>query len=143
VTRTLTTTEREAFLAEPRVAILAVEADADRPPLTVPVWYHYAPGGDVTFFTGTQGRTARKSRLLERAGRFSLNVQDAELPYRYVTVECAVTAVEWSPTFDQAHAIVGRYLPEEMARGMASAETSSDTFVLYRGRVERWLTGAF
>ena len=95
--RTLTATERETFLAEPRVAILAVEADADRPPLTVPVWYHYAPGGDVTFFTGTQGRTARKSRLLERAGRFSLNVQDAELPYRYVTAECAITAVEQLP----------------------------------------------
>ena len=142
--RTLTTTEREAFLAEPRVAILAVEADTDRPPLTVPVWYHYAPGGDVTFFTGTQGRTARKTRLLERTGRFSLNVQHPELPYRYVTVECTIAAIERSPSFDQAHAITRRYLPEEMARGMASEETnSSTTFTLYVGRVERWLAGAF
>ncbi|MCO1660202.1 pyridoxamine 5'-phosphate oxidase family protein [Pseudonocardia humida] len=133
------------FLAQPRVAVLAVEAAAGRPPLTVPVWYHYAPGGDVTFFTGTQGRTARKSRLLERAGRFSLNVQHAEMPYRYVTVECTVTAVERRPSAEQAYAITSRYLPEDAARGVAEEETADpdNTFVLYAGRPDRWLTGVF
>jgi len=135
----------EEFLAEPHIAVLAVEADAGRPPLTVPVWYHYAPGGEVTFFTGTQGRTARKSRLLERAGRFSLNVQRAEMPYRYVTVECTLTGVERAPTVERVHAITSRYRPEEPARGMAEAETADpgSTFVLYAGRPDRWLAADF
>jgi hypothetical protein len=29
--------ERQAFLAEPRVGVLSVASDADRPPLTVPL----------------------------------------------------------------------------------------------------------
>jgi uncharacterized protein len=143
--RPMTTTEREEFLAEPRVAVLAVSADDDgRPPLTVPVWYHYAPGGDVTFFTGTEGRTARKSRLLDRAGGFSLNVQHGEVPYRYVTVECTVTAAERTPPPERVAAVVRRYLPEEAARGMAAAETAEPgSFVLYTARPDRWLTGTY
>jgi nitroimidazol reductase NimA-like FMN-containing flavoprotein (pyridoxamine 5'-phosphate oxidase superfamily) len=64
--RPLSVEERERFLAEPRVAVLSVASDDDRPPLTVPVWYAYRPGGRITILTGTQGRRARKTRLLER-----------------------------------------------------------------------------
>jgi len=38
-------------------------------PLTVPVWYAYQPGGDITFRTGTQGRRVRTSRLIEHDQR--------------------------------------------------------------------------
>lgn len=66
--RRMTEKERQGFLAEPRVGVLSVSSDYDRPPLTVPVWYGYEPGGDLTFFTGTQGRRVRKTGLIEKAG---------------------------------------------------------------------------
>jgi hypothetical protein len=38
--------EREQFLAEPHVAALSIRDGSDRGPLTVPIWYQYAPGGE-------------------------------------------------------------------------------------------------
>ena len=62
--RPLTGPECEEFLAEPQVGVVSVAAGDDRPPLTVPTWYSYVPGGAITFFTGTQGRRARKIKLI-------------------------------------------------------------------------------
>lgn len=50
--------EREAFLAEPHIGVMSVASVDERPPLTVPVWYGYEPGGKITLFTGTSGRRA-------------------------------------------------------------------------------------
>lgn len=57
--RPVTPAECEAFLAEPRVAVLSV-ADGGRPRYATPAWYAYEPGGMVIFFTGTQSRRSRK-----------------------------------------------------------------------------------
>jgi uncharacterized protein len=92
--RRMTEQERQDFLAEPRVGVLSVASDDNRPPLTVPVWYGYEPGGNVTFFTGTQGRRARKTALIEKAGVLSLSVQREEFPYRHVTVEGTVVGID-------------------------------------------------
>jgi nitroimidazol reductase NimA-like FMN-containing flavoprotein (pyridoxamine 5'-phosphate oxidase superfamily) len=138
----MTEPEREAFLAEPRVAVLSVAGDGDRPPLTVPIWYHYQPGGNVTFFTGTQGRKARKIGLIERAGVVSLCVQQPQQPYRYVTVEGAVIDADRPPAAAQALAIARRYLPEEFAQGFVAAELErpASEWVLFTVRPERWLS---
>ncbi|HEV8559170.1 MAG TPA: pyridoxamine 5'-phosphate oxidase family protein [Actinophytocola sp.] len=143
--RTLTPTEREEFLAQPHIGVLSVAGDGDRPPLTVPVWYAYQPGGNLTFFTGTQGANARKTRLLERAGRLSFCVQRPEIPYKYVTVEASVIKVDRAPAFDEVFAVTSRYLPEDAARGFAEAETAapSGTFVLFTARPDRWLSTDF
>jgi uncharacterized protein len=143
--RTLTPAEREQFLAAPHIAVLSVAADDGRPPLTVPVWYAYRPGGDITFFTGTQGRRVRKTRLIERAGVLSLCVQQSEFPYKYVTVEGRVLAADRSPSAAEIVAIVGRYLPPDLARGFADAEVEqrTDTFVLFTVRPERWISFDF
>jgi uncharacterized protein len=140
VARALTPAEREQFLAEPRVGVLSIAAGDGRPPLTAPVWYAYRPGGDLTFFTGTQGRAARKTALLEKAGRFSFCVQHPEFPYRYVTVECEVAGADRAPAVEDVVAIVGRYLPPDMARGFAESEVNhpAGTFVLFTGRPLRW-----
>jgi hypothetical protein len=132
--------ERERFLAEPRVGVISIASDDGRPPLTAPVWYAYRAGGDLRFFTGTQGRAARKTALLEKAGRFSFCVQHPDYPYRYVTVECAVVDANRSPAVEDVLAIVGRYLPPDAARGFAEAEVAgaAGTFVLFTGRPERW-----
>ena len=86
--RRMTRSERETFLAEPRVAVLSVAGAGDRPPHSTPTFYAYEPGGDVTFFTNTEGRSARKVALIADAGAVTLNVQEPEFPYRYVSVEC-------------------------------------------------------
>jgi uncharacterized protein len=72
--RRMTEKERQEFLAEPRIGVLSVARGDDRPPHTTPVWYAYEPGGDLTFFTGTQGRNSRKAQLLRKAGVLSLTV---------------------------------------------------------------------
>ena len=145
--RPLTEQEREAFLADLHVATLSVASDSDRPPLTVPIWYHYQPGGNVTFFTGSHGQKARKSRLIEKAGVLSLSVQQESPPYKFVTVEGTVVQTDRSPSAEQLLAIIRRYLPEEMAQGFVQEELSvaptDSELVLYSVRPDRWLTFDF
>ncbi|MFB9903062.1 pyridoxamine 5'-phosphate oxidase family protein [Allokutzneria oryzae] len=144
--RTLTEAERDQFLAEIHIGVLSVAADSDgRPPLTVPVWYAHRPGGDITFFTNTQGRKSRKTRLLRHAGRFSLCVQQPRFPYKYVTAECTLVRADRSPAVEEVLAITGRYLPPDAAREFAEAETShpAGTFVLFTGRPDRWASADF
>jgi uncharacterized protein len=143
--RILSQEESEQFLAQPHVGVLSVASDDDRPPLMVPVWYAYQPGGELSFFTGTQGRTARKTRLLKTTGTFSFNVQQPTHPYKYVTAECEITKTDRSPTAEEVVAIVGRYLPEDAARGFADAEINNPagTFVVFSARPTRWLSFDF
>jgi nitroimidazol reductase NimA-like FMN-containing flavoprotein (pyridoxamine 5'-phosphate oxidase superfamily) len=143
--RRLSRREREEFLAEPRVAVLSVEGEAGRPPLASPCFYHYEPGGELTFFTSTQRRVARKARIIDRTGRVTLTLQRAEPPYRYVTVEGTVAGADRRPAAREVVAIAGRYMPDEHARGLAASELGDpeSTFVLYRVRPDRWLTADF
>ena len=145
MTRPMTEQERQEFLAEPHVGVLSVASDSDRPPLTVPIWYGYQPGGNISFFTGTQGRKARKTRLIQRAGVLSLSVQREKFPYRYVTVEGTVVGEDRSPSAEQMLTVARRYLPEEAAKGFVEAELEhpSSELVLFTIRPDRWLTADF
>jgi nitroimidazol reductase NimA-like FMN-containing flavoprotein (pyridoxamine 5'-phosphate oxidase superfamily) len=143
--RKMTERERQEFLADPHIGVLSVASDGDRPPLTVPIWYGYRPGGNISFFTGTQGRKARKTGLIRRAGVLSLSVQREEFPYRYVTVEGTVAREDRPPCAEQMLAVARRYLPEEAARGFVEAElaTPGSELVLFTVRPDRWLTADF
>jgi hypothetical protein len=143
--RQMTEQERQQFLAEPRVGVLSVASDSDRPPLTVPLWYGYQPGGNISFFTGTQGRKARKTGLIQKAGVLSLSVQREEFPYKYVTVEGTVVQEDRPPSAEQMLAVAGRYLPEEAAQWFVEAELGrpSSELVLFTVRPDRWLTADF
>lgn len=143
--RKMTKQEREAFLAEPRIGVLSVASDDGRPPLTVPLWYGYQPGGNITFFTSTQGRKARKTKLIQDTGVLSLSVQHDQFPYRYVTVEGSVVGVDRPPAAEQMLAIIRRYLPEEMAQGFVKSELerSDSQAELFTIRPNRWLTTDF
>jgi uncharacterized protein len=141
----VTEQERQAFLAEPHIAVISVASDDNRPPLTVPIWYAYEPGGNVTFFTASQGRTARKTRLIQNAGVLSLCVQRDEFPYKYVTVEGTVIQVDQPPSAEQMLAIARRYLPEDQAQGFVAAELEhpQSKLVVFTIRPDRWLTFDF
>lgn len=79
----MTKEEREQFLAGLHVGVLGIER-VDGPPLTVPIWYMYEPGGELWFLTSPD---SVKGRLLRRSMRFSLCAQSESLPYKYVSVE--------------------------------------------------------
>lgn len=137
--------ERESFLAGNHVGVLSVSARDERPPLTVPIWYAYQPGGHLTFFTNTEGRTARKTRLIRQAGVLSFCVQQEQPPYRYVTIEGTVVGDDQPPSAEQVLEVVRRYLPEEMAQGFVEAELgrTDSRLVLFTIRPDRWLTADF
>lgn len=143
--RPMTRPEREAFLAEPRVAVLSVAGGDGRSPLASPCFFAYVPGGHITFFTNTQRRNAAKVERIRHEGRVSVTVQRPQPPYMYVTVEGAVVSADRSPTADEILAIAGRYMPEEHARALAASELEDpeSTFVLFRVRPDRWLTADF
>ncbi len=106
---TLSRREREQFLAEPHVGALSVVERPDRAPLTVPVWYHYTPGGELWVRTGPD---SRKTRAIRSAGRFSLMVQRTEPTVRYVSVEGPVTRTE-PDSRERSWELAARYLPPE------------------------------
>jgi nitroimidazol reductase NimA-like FMN-containing flavoprotein (pyridoxamine 5'-phosphate oxidase superfamily) len=133
---TMTKEEREAFLADVHVAVISVEEDGHGP-LVVPIWYSYEPGGEVRIITG---RTSRKGKLLERAGRFSLCVQTETLPYKYVSVEGPIVAVEAADLERDRRPLARRYLGTEVGDSYIESTRDMVGNVLVRMRPERWLT---
>ncbi|AZG43571.1 pyridoxamine 5'-phosphate oxidase family protein [Gordonia insulae] len=109
----LSTSEREAFLAQPHIAALSVEAAPDRAPLVVPIWYQYAAGGRPWLLTGT---SSRKLELIRAAGRFTLMVQTVEPSIRYVAVSGTVEGYE-DGTREQLTEMAARYLPADKVAG--------------------------
>lgn len=114
----MTPEEREEFLADVHVGVMAIER-ADGPPLAVPIWYDYEPGGELAVI---MGGGSLKHRLLSASGRFSLCAQDETLPYRYVSVEGEVTS-NTENSIDHTRSMAHRYMGREM--GDSYAESSS------------------
>ena len=133
----LSVRDRESFLAEPHVAALSVSAGQGRAPLTVPIWYQYAPGGEAWVLTEA---TSRKARLIETAGRFTLMVDRVMPTVRYVSVEGPVTRTV-PGTDELLREITERYLPpDEVPAYIEFANTELGEQVAIYLRPERWLT---
>jgi len=134
----MTKSEREAFLADVHVGVISI-AEKDRGPLTAPIWYDYEPGGDLWILTG---RDSRKGRLLADAQRFSLVAQSEAAPYKYVSVEGPITAIEAPDLERHERPMAHRYLGKEFGDGYIEATRSEDGVdnILVRMRPERWLT---
>jgi nitroimidazol reductase NimA-like FMN-containing flavoprotein (pyridoxamine 5'-phosphate oxidase superfamily) len=133
----MTRGEREAFLADVRVGVLSI-ADGARGPLTVPVWYGYERGGEVWFVTD---RDSRKGKLLLLVDRISLCVQTESAPYKYVSVEGPIAAIERADLERHRRVLAHRYLGKELGDGyLAASETSGEENIVVRLRPERWLS---
>jgi nitroimidazol reductase NimA-like FMN-containing flavoprotein (pyridoxamine 5'-phosphate oxidase superfamily) len=130
--------ERQEFLAAKHVAVLSVAAEG-RPPASVPMWYDYAPGGDIRINTGAG---ARKSRLIEQAGAVTLVVQNEEPPYQYVVVEGTVVDTTTPTPLEVREAIAIRYLGEEGGRAFVKS-LEGNASVLFTVRPDRWITADF
>lgn len=140
MTLTMSAAEREDFLAGLHVAVLSVD-DPGWGPLAVPVWYSYVPGGTVNIITG--GQTV-KARLLRAAGRLSLCVQNESMPYRYVSVEGPITAMDETVSADERRALAQRYLGAEGGDlYVASTSEQAAGSVAFRMSPERWRTSDY
>lgn len=131
----MTPDERRAFLAEARVAVLAVD-EPGRGPLALPIWY-LLDGDDLVF---SMDGTSRKADLLGAAGRATATVQDEALPYKYVSVE---GPVDIGPPRHEVLELAVRYLGDELGRLYADANPRTDTSVEVRLRPEHWRTHDF
>lgn len=129
----MTQAERESFLADLHVGVLAIPTGGA--PLTAPIWYGYEPGGDIWVLLGPD---SRKGRLLSEGLKVTLVAQQEALPYAYVSVEGTVTAI--TPQADgETLQLATRYLGEEMGKGYAEANAAGES-VRVTIRPDRWLT---
>ena len=127
---------RQEFLAEPHVAALAV-AHAGRAPLTVPLWYQYAPGGELAIVTSS---ASRKAELIRAAGRFSMLVDRVVPTVRYVSVEGPVSGMRVGTTED-IRAMAVRYLsPDQVEAYVAVALADHGEQVVISMAPEHWLS---
>lgn len=138
----MTVQAREEFLAGNHVAVVSVANGADRAPTSVPTFYAYQPGGEITMFTGTQRRTPKRIERIKEAGRVALVVQREEVPPAYVTVEAELVKVDQPPTEEQMLTITRRYMPAEFATGFVRSELSDpgNTVTLLTFRPVTWFT---
>jgi nitroimidazol reductase NimA-like FMN-containing flavoprotein (pyridoxamine 5'-phosphate oxidase superfamily) len=140
MTLAMTVEEREAYLADLHVGVVSVAGEDDRAPLTVPIWYRYEPGGLLSFVTG---ESSRKTRALRETGRCSFCVQTEGLPYRYVSVEGPVVAIE-PVDEDERRVIARRYLGTEAGDAYIEATANERTgSVTVRMRPQHWLSADF
>ena len=132
----MTMQERQAFLAEVHVGIIAIP-ESGRAPLAVPVWYSYEPGGDLQVLM--QG-DSRKMVGIEAAGRFSLCAQQEAPPYKYVTAEGPVTNVRPYEIEPDLLTMATRYLGTEGGKQYIASAGTGGNGVMVSMSPEHWLS---
>ncbi|MFQ5472931.1 MAG: pyridoxamine 5'-phosphate oxidase family protein [Dehalococcoidia bacterium] len=131
----MTQDEREAFLADLHVGVIAIE-DPGRGPLSTPIWYDYKPGAGLWIITG---RTSRKGIALDKARRFSLVAQTEEAPYKYVSVEGPIVDVRPADREKDTRPMAHRYLGTQVGDAYVDSQPADESHV-YVMQPERWLT---
>ena len=116
--------ERDNFLNEVRVGILAIERN-DKGPLCAPIWYRYLADVGIEI---AMAYDSAKSILLRRHGVATVCVQDEQLPYRYVTAEgeAVVELMTGEERDDVLRDIAVRYLGDELGNQYADAFPGHD-----------------
>jgi PPOX class probable F420-dependent enzyme len=122
--------DREAFLREAHVAVLATVDSKDRPH-AAPVWYLYEDG----VFIVSTGRGSQKHRNIENNPNVTLVIDKRTLPYYCAMAHGTVEVGGTFPDDDRLRLAI-RYLGEE--RGKVYVErTSGEDSVTLRLRPER------
>ncbi len=131
----MTKAERDAFLAEARVGVIAIEQPGAAP-LAVPIWYDYAPSKGVWVISGVD---SLKAQLIGAAGRFSLTAQDETPPgYRYVSVEGPVVQSRPADVETDLRPMAHRYFGASTGDAyVASAGANPNTLFLMRPQTWR------
>jgi PPOX class probable F420-dependent enzyme len=133
----MTPRERADFLTEVHVAVVSVADENGRGPLSVPLWYEYEPGGELSIVTD---RDSRKTALIRAAGRISVCVQTHTVPYRYVSAEGPVTGIE-PVTHEERRTLARRYLGvADGDKYVDSTREITERMVRIRVHPEHWLS---
>ncbi|MEM9561011.1 MAG: pyridoxamine 5'-phosphate oxidase family protein [Actinomycetota bacterium] len=133
----MTDGERNDFLDERRVAVLAIQRQ-DKGPLCAPVWYRRNDDGD---FEVAMADASAKATLLRASGRATLCIQDEGRPYRYVTAEGPVSlrVMSHAERHEILTDIASRYLGERAGAAYADNFPGHEE-ALVTLAVERWRT---
>jgi PPOX class probable F420-dependent enzyme len=123
--RGMTQIERETFLAQAHIGIVAVE-DPGRSPLAVPVWYLYQVGGTVRIMTGP---TTRKAELIGRSGQVTLVVQTEEPPYKYVSIQ-GTASILGTSDHEERRSLARRYLGRDGGDAFIDATAEADNVTI-------------
>jgi PPOX class probable F420-dependent enzyme len=135
---TMTKKEREEFLADTHIAVLAVNGGSKgAAPVVTPIWYSYEPGGDVVL---TTSRGSSKASALRSAGRASFCVQTETAPYTYVVVEGPVALTDGVDA-EWRRGIANKYLGDELGAAYYDSTIEEEkTAITVRLTPERWRT---
>ncbi len=138
---TMTEGERQDFLAGLHIGVVSIN-EPGRGPLSVPVWYDYEPGGEVSFITPAD---SRKAALLSVGDRMSLCAQDEDLPPKYVSVEGEVTGIRPATVDGDVTAMAVRYLGEEIGALYVAGSREEDPRdeIVVTVRPTRWFSADF
>src|SRR3990172_7428877 len=132
--------EREAFLKQPNVAVLAT-VDRRGRAHAAPVWYLYEDGA----FVMSTGRGSQKHRNIEVNREVTLVVDRRALPY-YAVMARGRAEIGPQLSDEERLRMYVRYLGEEMGRGYVSRGSGEDSvsirltprrFIEYHGRAGR------
>ena len=126
----MTPGERDAYLSQPRNAILTTVGQEGRLH-TVPVWFRYVDGA----FDIITERGSVKHRNAARAGRAALCVDDAK--FAYVSAEGPVE-VQDPVSYDERLALHTLYRGAEAAKRIVD-QGGHERMVILRLRPEHWL----
>ena len=133
----MTRAERDAFLMDLHVGVISIE-QPDAAPITVPIWYDYAP--DVGLWVIT-GKDSQKGRALAAAGRFSLCAQTEEPPaYRYVSVEGRIVDERPADREKDTRPMAHRYFGKELGDLYLEGQSGDDASMVFTMQPERWRT---
>jgi PPOX class probable F420-dependent enzyme len=128
--------DREEFLQQPHVAVLATIGPGNRPH-AVPVWYLYEDGTFIILM----GRGSQKHRNIERHQDVTLVIDRRDLPYYAVTVQGTAT-IDPSPSPELRLRLATRYLGETGGAAYTARTADMDAitiqvrpekFIEYRG----------
>jgi nitroimidazol reductase NimA-like FMN-containing flavoprotein (pyridoxamine 5'-phosphate oxidase superfamily) len=137
MSQVMSSKEREAFLAEPRVGVIVVAGDG-QPGLAVPMWYDYEPGGQVGFITS---RHSKKAEAIRAASRLGLCVHCDEVPYRYVSVWGPVVEIRDTVTGAERRGLARRYLgPTQGDRYVDETAEATAQMIYIWMRPDTWLS---
>ena len=132
----MTTTEREAFVRDVHVAIVAVD-EPGRAPLAMPIWYLVDDDGTIVL---SMDGSSLKARLLRAAGRATITVQTEAPPYSYVSMEGPATV---GPLAHDPLELATRYLGPELGQWYVDNNPSGEGTVTVRITPEHWRTYDF
>ena len=126
--------DRDAFIREPRTAVLATTGRDGRVH-AVPVWFLW----DGAAFRILTERGSAKHRNAARAGRAALCIDDRDGRFEYVTAEGPVT-VQDPVSYDERLALHTHYRGPEAARKVVD-QGGHERMVMLILRPDKWLGG--